>query len=473
MKQRPNILVVMSDDHASWASGVAGCAAARTPGMDWLAATGCRFTGACTPSPVCSPARACFFTGLIPSAHGIHDWIEERDCWNTDWLAGCPTLPQQLQAAGYETALVGKWHCGRSHTPQPGFDAWFSYARAHQYPHFGDQHFITKSGFVSGVGRQSRFLLDHARAWLRARSSERPFFLFYGPVDTHSPFAGHAPPLVEAMRRADFSDIPFEAERYPPERRVLAFPGTVEERREHLAQYLAAVASLDEQLRTLIDTLAELGQLEDTLVLYTSDHGHMNGHHGLVGKGNGSIPQNFHDEAIQVPCFARWPGRIAAGSVVSAPVDHCDWFVTLLEIGGARLADIGERSPGRSLTTLLDGRAADWRADQVCEYGNARMIRNADSKLIVRNLVANRRYPDEFYDLSQDPRETRNVIDEPGCAATVACLRERLARYFERWETPANSGWDVSRLPRFNPEEAWHADARLFAAPSSSIAART
>jgi arylsulfatase A-like enzyme len=427
--------------------------------MDWLAATGCRFTHACTPSPVCSPARASFFTGLIPSAHGIHDWIEERESWNTDWLAGCPTLPQQLQAAGYETALVGKWHCGRSHTPQPGFDEWFSYAQAHQFPHFGEQRFVTKSGVVSGHGRQCRFLLDRAREWLRARRDERPFFLFYGPVDTHSPFAGHAPPLVEAMRRADLSDIPYEPERYPPQRRVLAFPETAEERREHLAQYLAAVASVDEQLCALIDTLAELGQLDDTLVLYTSDHGHMDGHHGLVGKGNGSIPQNFFDEAIHVPSFARWPARITPGCVIDAPIDHCDWFATLLEIGDAPIANVGTPSPGRSLSTLLDGSAADWRTDQVCEYGNARMIRTAGSKLIVRNPAANRVYPDEFYDLSRYPRETRNLIRESGCAATVADLRERLSRYFARWETPARSGWSVSRLPRFNPAEAWRVDA--------------
>lgn len=455
MTQQPNILVVMSDDHGPWASGVTGCAAARTPGMDWLAATGCRFTHAATPSPVCSPARACFFTGLIPSAHGIHDWIEERESWDTDWLAGCPMLPEQLQAAGYETALVGKWHCGRSHTPQRGFDEWFSYAQAHQFPHFGAQSFVTKSGVVSGHGRQSRFLLDRARGWLRARRADRPFFLFYGPVDTHSPFAGHAAPLVEAMRRADLSGIPYEPERYPPERRVLAFPETAGERREHLAQYLAAVASIDEQLRALIDTLAELGQLDDTLVLYTSDHGHMDGHHGLVGKGNGSIPQNFHDEAIHVPSFARWPAGIPAGRVIDAPIDHCDWFATLLELGHAPTGNAGDCSPGRSLAPLWEGSTAGWRTEQVCEYGNARMIRTDEYKLIVRSPGGGRHYPDEFYDLRADPRETENRIGVDRYAGEIAGLRGRLDAHFQRGTRPGKSGWDVTRLPHFNPAEAW------------------
>ncbi len=473
MKERPNILVVMADDHGPWASGAAGCAAAWTPGMDWLAATGCHFTHAFTPSPVCSPARASFFTGLIPSAHGIHDWIEERVSWNTDWLAGLPTLPQQLQAAGYVTALVGKWHCGRSHTPQPGFDEWFSHAQGHQYPHFGQQRFATRSGVVSGHGRQSRFLLDRARAWLRGRRGDQPFFLFYGPVDTHSPFAGHAAPRVAAMRCADPPEVPWEREGHPPPRRVLPFPETAEERREHLAQYLAAVGSVDEQLCALIDTLAEIGQLDDTLVLYTSDHGHMNGHHGLVGKGNGSIPQNFYDEAIKVPCFARWPAQIAQGHAIDAPVDHCDWYVTLLELAGVPTGEIRACRPGRSVAALWSGNAVRWRTEQVCEYGNARMIRTADSNLIVRNPVANRVHSDEFYDLSQDPGEAHNLIREPRVAGAVAEMRERLSRYFSRWEDPRRSGWDVARLPHFNSEEAWHVDARLPAAPSPSIASRS
>ncbi|MSU47956.1 MAG: hypothetical protein EXS37_02520 [Opitutus sp.] len=456
MNTRPNILVVMSDDHGPWAVNAAGCPAARTPSMDWLAETGCRFTHAFAPSPVCSPARACFFTGQIPSAHGIHDWIEERNSWDTDWLAGRTTLAQHLQTAGYETALVGKWHCGRSHVPQAGFDHWFSYARGHQFPHFGAQSFATRAGVVSGHGRQSRFLFDHARSWLRARDRAQPFFLFYGPVDTHSPFSGHSRSLVSAMRRADLSKIRHEPGRYPPERRVLALPENEAERREHLAQYLAAVAFIDEQLGGLVDTLDELGALENTFILYTSDHGHMDGHHGLVGKGNGSVPQNFHEEAIHVPSLARWPVLVPAASIVEAPIDHCDWFSTLLDFAGVAVPPVG---PGRSLIPLWQSPDAAWRTEQVCEYGNARMIRTAQGKLIVRNHAGTVRYTDEFYDLEEDPRETENRLDSPRYREGVADLRSRLAAYFQRWETPGKSGWEVDRLPHFNPEEAWRVEA--------------
>lgn len=458
---RLNIVFVMTDDHGPWAVRAAGCSAVNTPAMDWLAQTGCRFSRAATPSPVCSPARACFFTGMIPSAHGIHDWIEERDFQNKDWFAGRTTLAQRLQSAGYDTALVGKWHCGRSHLPQPGFNHWFSYAKGHQFSHVGEQCFVSDGRIVSEVGRQSRFFFENARSWLRSRQSTQPFFLFYGPVDTHSPFTDHAQPTVNAMRQANLSSVLYEPDRYPPERRALAFPATDNERREHLAQYLAAVACVDAQLGGIIDTLEELGSLDNTLIVYTSDHGHMNGQHGLVGKGNASMPQNFYDESIYVPSFARLPGLIPANVTIDVPVDHCDWFATLLHLANAQIPDQECLGPGRSMVPLWREANPEWRHEQICEYGNARMIRTATRKLVLRNPVENRCYPDEFYDLKEDPREVENRVDQPRYAREIAEMKAQLRAHFERWEIPEHSGWDAIRLPRFNPEEAWHVDADI------------
>ena len=456
MPTQPNILVVMTDDHGPWALGAAGCRAAQTPTLDWLAGTGARFRHAFTPNPVCSPARASFFTGLIPSAHGIHDWIDEKNCLETDWLGSRPTLAGNLRSAGYATALIGKWHCGRSHVPQPGFDHWFSHAKGHQFPHFGPQAFATNDrGIVMKHGRQSQFLLDEARSWLRQRKSAQPFFLFYGPADTHSPFSGNAPWLVDAARRIGFADVTYEPGRYPPERRALAFPETEEARTALLEQYLASVASIDAQLGGLMETLQETGVLENTLVLYLSDHGHMDGHHGLVGKGNASIPQNFYDESIQVPCLARWPGVIPPGCVIDAPVDHCDWYRTLLDVGGAAAPAGKPASPGQNVSPLWQNPASAWRQEQVCEYGNARMIRTSTRKLIVRKTLPGLFFPDELYDLAEDPRETENRIDRPSYAAEIAGLRTRLEAYFQRWTLPEKSGWEVAALPQFNPAEAW------------------
>ena len=135
MQRPPNILIFMTDDHGQWASNCYGTHEIHSPTMDHLAATGTRMTRAFTPSPVCSPARACFFTGRLPSQHGIHDWIHEPHAIGRahPGLRGQTTIAQILHDAGYHTALSGKWHCGESWVKQPGFDRWFSYA-AEQVP---------------------------------------------------------------------------------------------------------------------------------------------------------------------------------------------------------------------------------------------------------------------------------------------------------------------------------------------------
>ena len=122
MAKQPNILVFLTDDHAQWAAHCYGAAEIRSPNLDRLAATGVRMTRAFTPSPVCSPARACCFTGRFPSQHGIHDWLDESGTDSSLNLSGQTTIAELLKQAGYETSLVGKWHCGSSRRPQAGFD---------------------------------------------------------------------------------------------------------------------------------------------------------------------------------------------------------------------------------------------------------------------------------------------------------------------------------------------------------------
>src|SRR6185312_15689596 len=187
----PNILVFLTDDHGQWAQPAYGNSEIHAPNLDRLAARGVRMTGAYTPCPVCSPARASFFTGRMPSQHGIHDWIEEMTHEFTHpGLKNQTLISELLRDAGYDTGLVGKWHCGRSREPHPGFDRWFSYW-TNQYPHRGTQNFSDQGKHVVEEGAQSPLLTDRAIEFLRrhhesAERREKPFFLFVGYVDTHS-----------------------------------------------------------------------------------------------------------------------------------------------------------------------------------------------------------------------------------------------------------------------------------------------
>lgn len=211
MSERPHILVVMSDDHAQWAAGCYGNREIRTPTLDYLAGSGVLMSNSYTPTPVCSPARASFFTGLLPSQHGIHDFIRATDdvTGTRDWLGDTPTLATVLQAAGYRTGLIGKWHCGRDDVPQPGFDTWFSVGRT--YPYHGGPHTYCDNGTPLELsGHKTQIITDRAVEFLRAQDG-RPLFLFVGYTATHSPWGNHPERLVDSYRGCAFDDIPHDS----------------------------------------------------------------------------------------------------------------------------------------------------------------------------------------------------------------------------------------------------------------------
>ena len=460
MSQRPNILVFLTDDHGQWASSCYGNAEIHSPTLACLAATGARMEHAFTPCPVCSPARASFFTGKFPSAHGIHDHIAEAsEGRDHPGIAGEKTIAERLQACGYYTGLVGKWHLNDFRRRRPGFDEWFTLAEGTN-AQFRTQRFFEDDRLIEKYGNQAIHLTERALRFLVDRDPAKPFFLFVGYTNTHRPHVGEPERLVAHYRRCSFSDIPNQRHRSSREAIRGAAPEESEQRREKLAQYYAAINLIDEQVGRIVDELANRGDLEDTLVVYTADHGHMNGHHGLNGKGNATVPQNFLDESIHVPCLLSWPERILGDRVYDQFVDHCDLFATLLEAAGYRSGNTSDSdlvlSPGRSYLPLLEGKERpNWRRDQICEYGNARMIRSESTKLIRRYPGPNGRFDDEFYDLTADPREEVNRIGDGTCTEVIAALDRRLEGFFARYEDPHHSGTRIAELPICNRAEPW------------------
>lgn len=465
---KPNILVFLTDDHGQWLQQAYGNSEVRTPNMSRLASSGVRMTNAFTTSPVCSPARASFFTGRMPSQHGIHDWLEESKQPHVyPWLKNQILISELFKKAGYHTALVGKWHCGGDRYPHPGFDSWFSYW-VNQRPHIGQQNFSNNGKHVVDNGFQSPLLTKQAINFVQAHYSNAatansPFFLFVGYTDTHTPHTGMPADLLSQYSNSTFRDIPNEpflslhGRALDP---VSKDPAIERGKRE---QYYAAASSIDREVGKVLDELESRGQLENTLVVYTSDHGLNAGHHGMWEKGNGTAPQNFLEESIRVPCTISWPGGgIPSNLETDLPVNHCDLFATLLDVANAapdveNAKDIN--SPGQSYLAHLRGKnSSNWRDYVICEYGNARMVRWNGYKLILRYPYQGvNKYVNEFYDLKADPRETINLYRNPTPqhSHVIQQMSTQLDEYFAKYTVPGHSGLDLEHQPMATPKSPW------------------
>ena len=450
MAQPPNILLFLTDDHAQWAMGYAGNSELRTPTFDYLAQNGVLFKNAFTPTPVCSPARACLLTGLLASQHGIHDYLNSGDSEVNahNWLENEPTLAQLFQMAGYQTGQVGKWHLGQDEHPAPGYDTWFTLGRDYPIPHEGPFRYGVDGRFQTHPGRLSHNITEHAIDFLRERDGARPLFLSVGYYATHSPWEGQSERLAASYRDGTFNDVP-QGETYPFGRQNLeSLNETRHNPREALAQYYAAVTEIDTAVGRLIDELEGLGELDNTIIIYTSDHGLNCGHHGIWGKGNGTLPLNMVDESIRVPLL--WFDGRGPQPAREEFVDHLDTFQTILDVANIQPPD--KNYAGRSYHPLLQNeKMPDWRSAQFSEYGNVRMIRTGHHKMV-------RRYPDgphELFDLIADPREMNNLFDSPSHEPIVQTLTEQLVAHFATYEDATKSGLRVRELPQHNTSEAW------------------
>ncbi|MFT8923114.1 sulfatase-like hydrolase/transferase [Acetobacter sp.] len=458
-RERPNILVFLSDDHGRWLQQAYGNSEVKTPTMQRLAQQGVKLTNAYTTSPVCSPARASFFTGRMPSQHGIHDWIEERQAaYKYPWLQGEIILPELLQAAGYRTGLVGKWHCGAERVPHKGFDFWFSYWVS-QYPHAGTQNFSDQGQHVMAEGFQAPLLSAQAQRFLLEGGKE-PFFLFVGFTDTHSPHRSMPAELMGEYEHATFCDIP--KENFLPVHGVTQCPvsNRPEVEADKLRQYYAAASSIDREMGKILDWLDAAGKLDNTCVVYTSDHGLNAGHHGIWEKGNATIPQNFFEESIRVPCTIAWPDGGVGSNVTSAlAVNHCDLFATLLDVADVQLDDLTKQkinSPGRSYLSHLRGLSdAPVRQDVICEYGNARMIVCDQYKLVLRFPFKNRIFGHELYDLRDDPRETTNIFSHQSQSARIEYMSKKLHDFFKDYHDQLKDGLCLEGQPEATSQSPW------------------
>jgi len=446
---RPNILFILSDDQGPWAMGCAGNAEIRTPNLDRLAATGLRFENFFCASPVCSPARATLLTGEIPSRHGVHDWLSAGNARMkgerrapVEYLKGHVGYTELLAAHGYRCAFFGKWHLGYARRPQKGYTTWFTHARGGG-PYYGAP--LYRNGRLY---REPRYvtdsITDEALAFLeQPAESDSPFHLNVHYTAPHSPWNRENHPAAlydEYYRNCGFHSVP----RRPvhPWQIAALHWDTEEKRRAALSGYFAAVTALDTNIGRLLDALERRGLRGRTLVIFMSDNGMNMGHHGVVGKGNGTFPLNMYDTSVKVPMLISQPGSVPQGRIERGLWSQYDIFPTLLEIAGVPNPYADSR-PGRSFAPLLSGKPVrqPWEFVVVAaEYGPVRMWRSRDWKYVHRYPFG----PNELYNLREDPDEEHNRIGEKGSERRVFEMKALLDDWFDRYADPRLDG---SRLP--------------------------
>ncbi|MCZ2156558.1 MAG: sulfatase-like hydrolase/transferase [Bryobacterales bacterium] len=458
--RHPNVVFFMTDDHGAWATSVYGCAEMHTPNLDRLARGGMRFDNAFAATPVCSPSRVTYFTGKLPYAHGVQEWILPRESFGPNSiqvLKGHETFTEVLARHGYHIGLSGKWHMGGDEQAQEGFTDWYTVPGGGGP--YKDVEFVKNGKKILEKGFKTDHVGDGAVDFLNRHQAERPqdpFFLYTAFYAPHTPYNYQPEVYREPYANAKFDCFP----RLPqnPRQNVGLVKDYLNE--ESMRAYSALITGLDANIGKVLAKLEEMGVLEDTLIIFTADQGWNAGQHGVWGKGNGTIPRNMYEESIRVPMVWQHPGNIAPGSHSEAMISSYDFFPTILDYLGFETKPDKDRV-GKSYSPILRGAPPSWRDRLYFEYADVRAIRTKTLKLLRRAKP----WPDEMYDLEADPDEAKNVIDDPRYQATRARLTKELDDYFRDHGAPTIDNWRRSTRVTVTGEKSIAGDLQATATP--------
>lgn len=417
----------------------------QTPNIDRLAREGVYFPNAVVTSSLCSPSRATILTGMTTRNHRIVDNTNSSE-------KGLTFFPKYLQEAGYETAFFGKWHMGdATDAPRPGFDEWVSFkGQGNYYPtdnippelvEQGVRHTLNVNGET--VPQQDYItdeLTDYAMNWLESgRDKTKPFFLYLSHKAVHS---DPAPAKRHEGQYADTAfDIPESAADTPENREgkpiwvqnqrnswhgIDFFYARDRKMNDYLKDYYATLSAVDDSLGRIMSFLVENGLEENTMVVFYSDNGFLIGDHGLIDK------RNAYEGSVRVPMIVYAPGLAPTGLVNPARVRNLDLAPTFLDVAGVSAP---EHFEGVSALPLASGKvkAKDWDApDFVYEYyWEWTFPQTPTTFAIERDGLKYIQYHgvwdiEELYDLTKDPEEMRNLIDDPDYFEEKIALRKAL-----------------------------------------------
>ena len=437
----PNIVFILIDDLRWDELGCAGHPYIKTPNIDRIAKEGALFRNAFMTTPLCSPSRASFLTGKYAHTHGITD--------NVDRSAASKrlvTFPVLLHRSGYETAFIGKWHMGNDDAPRPGFDRWVSFKGQGTYinPEINeDCKTVQRPGYTTDI------LTGYAVEFIR-QPHEKPYLVYLAHKAIHP----------EVTQNNDGSVNLEDAERFlPAERHQSAYAGVTIPRRpnygrapegkpalqrqidnlpplgartvtpdEAILGRQRTLLAIDEGVGEILKALRETGQLDHTVIVFTSDNGYFYGEHGL------SVERRLaYEESIRMPLLVRYPEAVTPGIVRDEMVLNIDLAPSLLTLAGV---SVPSDMQGRSLVSLLKAERTSWRNSFLIEY-NSDMVFPRISHMGYKAVRTGRwKYihylelqgMDELYDLKGDPYEMQNLVSTPQASGALRTLKREMAR---------------------------------------------
>ena len=472
--ERPNIVFIMSDDHATRALSAYGDALVQTPNIDRIAANGIRFDRAYVGNAICGPSRATALTGRHSHGNGFYS-----NEWSGPFDGSQQTFPKLLQAAGYQTALIGKWHL---YSDPTGFDHWEVIDNVMEQGSYYNPAFRSPAGVEETTGYVADLVTDKALSWLQnSRDPDQPFLLMYNHKTPHRDWL----PGPEELRAWDEAlkieepatllrsmdgltqarrDARMTISQYMTGRDVkLSMPGNLTpeqatlwnnafakgnaefEKQEmsdadtvrwkyqrYIKTYAASISSMDRQIGHLLDYLDANDLTQNTIIIYTSDQGFFLGENGWFDK-------RWMDEvSSRIPLLVQWNRRILPGQSTEALVQNIDFAPTLLDAAGVVPP---ATMHGVSLLPLFSETPAPWQRDLYYHYyenpgfhGVARHygIRTEQYKLI--HYYKNNEW--ELFDLHKDPEDQHNVFGQPAYDAVTVQLREGLDTLRKQYTVP-------------------------------------
>lgn len=430
-----NIVFILADDHRYDAMGFMGHPFLQTPNMDFLANQGVHLKNAFVATALCSPSRASILTGLYPHKHRIVDN-------NTAIQPGTIFFSQFLQQAGYQTCFIGKWHMGgESDAPQPGWDHWVSFRGQGSYLPVKaglnvDGKKVPQKGYITDE------LTDYALDWLKGRDAKKPFMLYLSHKAVHAEFVvaerhkgrykGQHAPVPAAATASDeyYRDKPMWLKNQRNSWHGVEFPYHSDLNiDEYYQQYCEALLAVDDSIGRVVDYLRSQRLLDSTLIIYMGDNGFMFGEHGLIDK------RVAYETSMRVPMLMFCPELFRGGTVVEKMVGNIDVAPTFLEAAGLRTPDYMD---GRSMIALSQGKDVPWRDFFLYAYYWERNFPQTPTMHAIReDQYKFIRYygiwdTDELYDIRNDPKETKNLINDPKFKPLAMKMRNKLFDEMEK-----------------------------------------